>query len=79
MFFSYIFPLEGNFDIDAGDGMGGGDHLGQTIPKITKKHNVRKLFTLLGHFSKKRKNISLIYKDIEKDTESDKRNKNNNL
>ena len=31
MFFLYLFPPGGNFDIDAGDGDGGGGHLG--LPK----------------------------------------------
>ena len=50
--FLYFCPSEGNFDIDAGDGVGE-DHLGP--PKIhqnLKKYFVRKLFTLLGHFPK---------------------------
>ena len=44
--------LEGNFDIDAGDG---GDHLGPTkSQKITKTYFVRERFILLGHFSKQK-------------------------
>ena len=46
----FFLPKE-NFDIDAGDGDGGG-HLGPPkSPKIIKKQFVRKLFTLLGHLS----------------------------
>ena len=34
-----IFPQEQNFDIDAGDGVGGWDHLGpQKYPKIPQKY-----------------------------------------
>ena len=51
-----MFPPEGNFDIDAGDGggwVGGwGDHLGPPKSQTNHtKHFVRKLFTLLGHVS----------------------------
>ena len=57
-----FFPPEGKFDIDAGVGDGGGDHLGsKNLPQIPKYHKkkkkfVRQLFTLLGHFSKNLKN-----------------------
>ena len=40
--FSHIFPSEGNFDIDAGDGDGGGAfrtlQISQHLKKTTRKH-----------------------------------------
>ena len=46
----HILSPEGNFDIDAGDGGGGGDRLGRKSQQISTNQFVRKLFTLLGHF-----------------------------
>ena len=64
-----FFPPEGNFDIDAGDGGGGGDHLGPLeSPKITQKYFVRKLITLLGQFSKNVENTFKMYSYIQKKT-----------
>ena len=41
---SHIFPLEGNLDIDAGDGVAGGPFRTQIPPDISKvPKNVRKL------------------------------------
>ena len=50
MFFSYLFPPEGNFDIDAGDGGGGGgggDHSG---PNDHNKSQKQKLYENCSHF-----------------------------
>ena len=55
--FSIFFPPEGNFDVDAGDGGGGGvgDQIITTNYKqlqiIKNKYFVRNCITLLGHFS----------------------------
>ena len=75
-FFSSKCSAEGNFDIDAGDGGRGGDHLGPQIPKHHKKSQkyfVRELFTLLGHFSKMSKisnNVFKICSYIQKKTQN---------
>ena len=67
----HIFPTAGNFDIDAGD-MGWGPFSTPKKQKITKantkKYFVRKLFTLLDHFSKMFENIFKISSYIQKTT-----------
>ena len=71
---SFSHP-EGNFYIDAGDG-DGGDHLGPHNPPNSQKRSIRKLFTLLGHFSTKCQKIQKHLKSVtihKKYTESDKR------
>ena len=77
----HIFFTEGNFDIDAGDGGGGGGPF-RTVKSqtITKTYFVRELFTLLGHFSKHvNKYLQNIFIYTEHDNESDKRIKNTNV
>ena len=59
-----FFLPEGNLDNDAGDGAGGGDHLGPQ--KNTQKQFVRKWFTLLDIFHKTFKNIFKISSYIQK-------------
>ena len=79
-FVQYVFPLEGNFDIDAGDGAAGwGTKHRQTTQQITNKYFVRELFTLLGYFQKMYEHILYICIYTENATESDKSIENNNL
>ena len=48
-----MFPLGGNFDIGAGDGDGGGDHLGPPkIPKHLKQIVRTEIIHTSGTFSK---------------------------
>ena len=70
--------MEGNFDIDAGDG--GGDHLG---PPKSQKITRQKICTKIVHTSGTLKNVKTYLQHMfiytENDTESDTRIKNNNL
>ena len=53
MFFSIFFPLEGNFDIDAGDGDGdGGDHRGPPNHKESQRIVRTKIVHVSQTFSK---------------------------
>ena len=71
---------EGNFDIDAGDGVGWGPF---RTPQITTNHKqiVRtKIVHTSGTFSKNvQKHLYNIFIYTEKDNEADKRIKNNNV
>ena len=79
LYFKYFVPREGNFDIDAGDGGPFRTNNPQKSQKNTKRYFVRKLFTLLGQFSKNVQTYVLtIFIYTEDETESDKRIRNNN-
>ena len=50
--FPKIFPWKGTLTLTPGMGGGGGPFRTKDHQQITKKQFVRKLITLLGHFSK---------------------------
>ena len=73
--FSILFPLEGIFDIDAGDGVGGGgDHLGpqqsQQITQIKKKVRTTNCAHFWDIFSKNEKYIFGISSCIRNNTQN---------
>ena len=92
-FSSIFFPPEGNFDIDAGDGCGGGGWVGgwgafrtKNPPKSKKSHKktirTRSVHTSGTFFQKCRKvskHIFTICSIYRKYTESGNRIQNNNL
>ena len=57
-----MFPPEGNFDIDAGDGGGGGDHLGPQKSKKSQKQNRTKTVHFCRIFQKYLQNIFIYRK-----------------
>ena len=72
-YFPYLFPPEGNFDIDAGDGSGRGPCRTQQSPTNTNNHKkkfVRKLSTLLDIFQKMSNSFFKMSSYIQKITEN---------